>query len=505
MTRPKTETTRANKTAQSFKLSAKLSSKFWVVLPMALLLSAAACSREQVSIPSDSNQAGITAMAPIAGHLLVADQGGQPLAQAKVMIGARENVPFPGNVLTTDADGKIALPAQWTDAQPITVEVAGFVRATWMNQAPQALALQVRRKIQAQRMELKGKATGFKNLKQDGWVDVGVIFPALRKDQLASLQVTDLVSPEVDTITIMGQSINIPSNVSLPKQQERYFFTITLDKPVFRSYLPEPRTWKMVAAHARFPFEEVVDDLRAGKSFFDVLNYFEFKSATIKDIALSSPSTNQDLSITDTVFDAKVDVTAPRFASSQTMLAVSVAENGGLLYPTDVKKLGPSETRRLVSPKGVPGYLVGALRDTNAPSSGAGADAMSVVISPNTGTTKFEFLDIAKAPTARGSTLGLNPPKSSVASVTPAATYATLNKIDRVTSGSMQIDRKSPVWDVYATGWSASMELPEMGSAISGSHRWEVLFGAATQGTNVSLSPSIIDGLSHVSKSAVDL
>jgi hypothetical protein len=491
MTRPKT-------------VSKQIKTNIWLLLPLALLLSAAACSRQPVSIPNHSMESGALKIAPLPGHLLVADQEGQPLAQAKIMIGVRENVPFPGNVLVSDADGKIALPAQWVDAQPVTVEAAGFVRATWMNQSPQALAFQLRRKIQNQSMELKGKATGFKNLKQDGWVDVGVIFPALRKDQLASLQVTDLVSPEVDTLSIMGQTVNIPSNVSLPKQEERYFFTITLDKPVFRSYLPEPRTWKMVSAHARFPFEQVVDDLRAGKSFFDVLNYFEFKSASIKDIALSSPTTNQDLSIADTIFDAKIDVTAPRFPSSQTMLAVSVAENGGLLYPTDVKKLGPSETRRLVSPKGTPGFIVGALRDSNAPTSGAGADAMSVVISPNTGATKFEFLEIAKAPTARGSTLGLNPPKSSVASVTPAATYATLSKIDTVTSGSMQIDRKSPVWDVYAIGWSNSMELPAMGGPISGSHRWEVLFGATSQGTSVNLNPNLIEGLTHVSKSAVD-
>ncbi len=474
-------------------------------LALAVLVSAAGCSQESnFQTPMTGSDAAMI-LRPLAGHLVIGDASGAPIPQAKVMIGLRENVPFPGNVLTSDADGKIVLPTEWTDAQPLTVEAAGFVRATWMGQAPGAAAFQLRRKSANQKMELKGKATGFKNLVKDGWVDVGIVFPALRRDQLASLQVTDLVSPEVDTLTIMGQSIDIPSNVSLPKQEERYFFTITLDKPVFRSYLPEARTWKMVAAHARFPFEEVVDDLRAGKSFFDVLNYFEFKSASIKDISLSSPSTSQDLSIADTKFDAQLDVTAPRFASSQTMLAVAVADNSGLLYPTDVKKLGPAETRRLVTPKGAAGFVVGALRDSNAPTSGAGADALSVVIAANNATTKFEFLDLPKAPSAKGSTLGLNPPKSSVGSVTPAATYATLNKIDRVTSGKMQLDKKSPVWDIYAAGWSSTMELPDMGTPISGSHRWEVLFGAAAKGSGVNLGPSIVEGLSHISKSAVDL
>lgn len=475
----------------------------WTAL--ALLLSAAGCSKGPIAVTPTSSSHTAIVMRPLAGHLIIGDPTGAPLSAAKVMIGLRENVPFPGNVFTTDADGKVALPAEWTDAQPVTVEAPGFIRATWMAQTPTAAALQLRRKVANQKTELKGKATGFKNLVKDGWVDVGIIFPALRRDQLASLQITDLVSPEFDTLTIMGQSIDIPSNVSIPKQEERYFFTITLNKPVFRSYLPEQRIWKMVAAHARFPFEEVVDDLRDGKSFFDVLNYFEFKSASIKDISLSSPSTGQDLSIADTKFDAQLSVTAPRFPSSQTVLAVAVADNAGLLFPTDVKKLNPLETRKLVTPKGAKGLVVGALRETNAPSSGAGADALSAVIAPNGAATTFEFLELPKAPSAKGSTLGLNPPKPSVGSVTPVATYATLSKIDRVTSGKTQLDKKSPVWDIYAAGWSSTMELPEMGAPISGSHRWEVLFGAAAKGSGVNLGPSIVDGLSHISKSAVDL
>ncbi|MBN8540912.1 MAG: hypothetical protein J0L82_11040 [Deltaproteobacteria bacterium] len=475
----------------------------WVAL--ALLISAAGCSKGPSVFTSKVNSDAAIVMQPLAGHLVIGDASGAPLSQAKVMIGLRENVPFPGNILTTDTDGKIALPKAWTDAQPVTVEAAGFIRATWMGQMPTASALQLRRNVANQKMELKGKTTGFKNLVKDGWVDVGIVFPALRRDQLASLQITDLVSLEFDTMTIMGQAIDIPSNISIPKQEERYFFTITLDKPIFRSYLPEPRTWKMVAAHARFPLEEVVDDLRGGKSFFDVLNYFEFKSASIKDISLSSPSTSQDLSIAATKFDDQLSVTAPRFPSSQTVLAVAVAYNAGLLYPTDVKKLNPSETRKLVTPKGAAGLVVGALRETNAPSSGAAADALSAVIAPNGATTTLDFLELPKAPTAKGSTLGLNPPKASVASVTPAATYATLSKVDRVTSGKTQLDKKSPVWDIYAAGWSSTMELPEMGAPISGSHRWEVLFGASAKGSGVNLGPSIVDGLSHISKSAVDL
>lgn len=474
------------------------------------ILVGAACSQEMHT--DRTGPMGVTTSAkvtPVAGQIIVTDATGNPVPDATVLIGMRENVPFPGNVLKSGPNGVVKLPAAWTDAQPVTIEASGFVRTTWMAQStatsPSGFVMSLRKKVTPQRLEFTGKTTGYANLAKDGFADVGVIFPALRRDQLASLQVTDLISPEIDKMTIMGQTIQIPSNISIPKQDEKYFFTITLEKPTFRTYLKEMRTWKMVATHARFPFGDVVDDLRAGKSFFDVLNYFVFESATVDDVAIATPSTSKDMAVNTTKFDSQVDVAAPKFNSKYTMLAVSVAENGGMLYPTDVKKLLAGETRRLVAPKGVAGFVVGALRDTNAPTSGAEADALSAVIAPNNTTTRFEFLDLPGVPKAKGSALVLDPPKASVASVTPAATYATLNKVDKLTAGKTQLESKSPVWDVYSNGWAPSMDLPDFGAKLTGTHRWEVLFGGAPNGTTVELGPNLIEGLSHISKSATDL
>lgn len=488
------------------------SKKFgFIATATATLLIATACSQGTgINGSGDLGSMPTSAMvAPVAGQIIVADPNGAPIAGAAVLIGMRENVPFPGNLLKSDANGVVVMPATWTDAQPVTIEAAGFVRTTWMAQStaasPQGIVLALRRKIAPQRLEFKGKTTGYTNLAEDDWADVGVVFPALRRDQLPSLQMTDLISPEVDTVTILGQTMDIPSNISIPSQVEHYYFDITIEKPVFRTYLKEPRTWKMVATHARFPWEQTVDDLRAGKSFFDVLNTFEFKSASLADIAISTPSTSKDMSISDVKFDAILDVAAPKFNSKYMMLAVSVADNGGLLYPTDVKTLSSGGTKRLVTPKGVAGLVVGALRDAAAPTSGPAADALSAVIAPNNATTRFEFLDLPGLPAVKGSTLVLSPPKASVATVTPASTYATLNKIDKITAGKTQLDVKTPVWDVYSSGWSAAMDLPDFSAKLTGVHRWEVLFGGAPNGTTVQLGPNMVNGLSHLSKSAVNL
>jgi hypothetical protein len=474
---------------------------------LALLFTAACAPHNQSGqSPNFYGVESSKAIAPVAGQIIVADSTGTPIPDATVLIGPRENVPFPGNLLKTDANGVVKLPAAWTDAQPVTIEASAFVRTTWMSQAPTASVLSPRRKPATQRLEFKGKTTGYTKLKDnDDWLDVGVVFPALRRDQLASLQVTDLISPEIDQISILGQTIEVPSNISIPKQVEHYYFNVTIDKPIFRTYLKEARTWKMAALHARFPWEQTVDDLRAGKSFYDVLNAFEFQGASVADVSVAAPSTSQDMGIADLAFDAKLDVAAPKFASKYTMLAVAVSENAGLLYPTDVKKLAPSETRRLVTPKGVSGYIVGALRETAAPTTGPAADALSAVIAPNNMTTRFEFLDVPGAPKPKGSTLVLDPPKASVAAVTPAATYATLNKVDKVIAGKSTLETKSPVWDVYSNGWTNSMDLPDFATKLTGTHRWEVLFGGAPTGTTVQLGPNLIDGLTHLSKSAADL
>ena len=453
---------------------------------------------------ANDQQTGLSELS-ISAAFTVTDTAGQPIVGATVLIGTKAGVPFTGNVLTTDANGTISIPAAWVNPQPVTVQAKGFVRTTWLAQSPAPLALQVRNLAATGKLELKGKATGFGPLPEDDWADVGLIFPALKKNQLATLQVSDLVSPEVDTVTVFGQSIDIPSNVSIPKQTERYIFSITLDKPVFRTYVNEPKTWKMVATHARFPFELVVDKLRNGSTFYDVLNDFEFLSASVKDIALANPSTSQDLPITDLVFAPVVDVAAPKFSSQYAMLAVSVVDSNGYLFPTDVKVLGSSETRTLVAPKASTGYVLGALRDANAPLSGADSDAFSAMIAPSNQTTRFEFLDLPAAPKLKGNILKLSPPSASVSTISAAATYATLSLVDSHVAGKTTIDTKSPMWDVYGNAWSPSIELPELSAMPKGTYRWEVMFGGAPAGTAVTLGPNLIDNLTHVTKSALDL
>ena len=73
-----------------------------------------------------------------------------------------------------------------------------------------------------------------------------------------------MVSPEYDVLKVLGREIAIPSNVAMPRQEESYFFPITLDKPNFRMFVRRPGNYEFLTLHAQFPLNRVADDFRAG-------------------------------------------------------------------------------------------------------------------------------------------------------------------------------------------------------------------------------------------------
>jgi hypothetical protein len=415
----------------------------------ATLAVSAGCGKSQSPIVSSENQRlsiNSNSAIPATSAIQISDPDGNPIAGAKILIGSRENVPFPGNLLTTDANGQIAIPRGWTDAQPVTVDANGFVRVTYFNRTPGALAINLRRQNPDSRIELKGETTDFEDLSNDGFLDIGLVFPALSRQQIALIQTSSLISPETDSMTVFGSNVDVPSNVSFPYQEESYlFFNVTFNKPIYRTYFNEARTWRMVAAHARFPFKDVAGPLKDGKPLLDVINNFEFKSASVKDIPIKSSSTSFDISVAEVPFVPAATVVAPKFDRKYMMLSVALAPNGSLFYPSDVKRFESREKRTLTMPKNATsGMVVSALRRPDAPTVGAASEELSAVVTPSNQSQSFDFLPVVRAPEIRSGTLVMYPP-TQIAGVEPTMTYAVLSKVGTVQGTSMKLENKSTV------------------------------------------------------------
>jgi hypothetical protein len=92
-------------------------------------------------------------------QILVTDRYGTPLAGAQVLIGQSVDNPFVGNFVTTDINGILTIPAQWTKAQPVTIEAPGLVRTTFMDTLPTAQALELNEADGRSNLEVGGQTT----------------------------------------------------------------------------------------------------------------------------------------------------------------------------------------------------------------------------------------------------------------------------------------------------------------------------------------------------------
>lgn len=138
---------------------------------------------------------------------------------------------------------------------------------------------------QTQNLTIEGSVDGYNTRNFDNKLDFGLVIPTLSKKQVMDFSLSSVLSTETDVIRAAGQSIRVPSNLSLPRQSERYFITIRINKPKFRLPIHSAELPKTVAVlEGHMPFESTVDALRGGSPLFSVINSFTFKSFTLAPI-----------------------------------------------------------------------------------------------------------------------------------------------------------------------------------------------------------------------------
>ncbi len=132
---------------------------------------------------------------------------------------------------------------------------------------------------------ISGSVNGYETRNFDNKLDFGLVIPAQTKTQIMDFRLSSVLSTKTDVIRAAGQSIEVPSNLSLPSQRERYFITIRINKPNFRLPLhSENVPTDVVVLEGHMPFKSTVDTLRGGSPLFSVINSFTFKSYTTSNL-----------------------------------------------------------------------------------------------------------------------------------------------------------------------------------------------------------------------------
>lgn len=503
-----------------------------------MALGAVSCAEQQNSVQSLASQNITGAQQPThikwlsSNALTVLDKAGQPIVGATILLGYEPGNPFQGNVLTTDAQGIAGVPADWKAALPVTVQAQGFVSQTLPVTLPGDLNIQLSPQEGAD-LQVAGETTDFGRLVTDGKVDFGLVIPAMGRDQLLSFDMSTVISPATDKIEIIGNEVELPSNITLPDQRETYIFPITLNKPAYRVFLRNPGQYTVSATRGQFPLQRVVNDIRAGKSIFELVNHFTFISGGQRAVDVNGNVTGANLAVNQVPFNTQVGVRAPNFATTQVMMSLALTEQNGLMAPTDLKRLNPGQSLNLKSTAAAGAQQVLSLLMDNAaaliagttlerffapvlnPPAKVGTTAaqdfskLTFAIQPAAGGVAPEFLPMVNKPEINGNVVTLDMP-ALPNGLTAIATYLVFSEIEKVGTGATATERRTRLWEVWNESWINQVELPQIEFTRNPNrvYRWEVMFlaGPSHFVRDLNLTSGVdLNSVSHVTRNAVDL
>lgn len=485
---------------------------------------------------------GFSAIAA-ADSIKVIDENNQPVANATVLLGFEQDNPFPNNIVKTGADGVTGVPSDWKSALPVTVQATGFVTTTIPVMEPGVHTITVSKADGTANLEVKGTTQNFGRILTDGKVDFGLVIPSLTRQNMLAFDIGTVMSPQVDTMDLGFLSIDVPSNVTLPNQDETYIFSITLDKPDYRFYLREPGNYDMYALHGQFPLKKVVDDIRGGKSIFEVVNYFNFLETGSKTLTVNNNMSGVNLDVNQTAFNSTYAVKAPNFANDKVMISLAVAENNSRFVPTDIKRLTPGQSMNLKTNTGLgAGAILSMLLDepTNIveprevsplrilnplealafyplqqqrqPMPAAkdyNFTKMTFAVLPAGGTVMPDFLEMIDKPTMSGNVFTLDMP-ALPNGLTAASMYLVLAEVETLGTGNMKSERRTRLWEVWAPGWMSQVEMPKVtfNKNPNFKYRWEAMFLARPSsvvfGSNAG-NRADLNQITHITRNAMDL
>jgi len=461
----------------------------------------------------------------------ITDYSDQPIPNAEILLGEQFQNGEQENLLISDQNGQFVAPPFWTKPLTVTVQAPGFIRASFLNQVFKGQKFRLHMANPTMNFELRGRTSGHQITNSDGFVDVAMIIPAMTRKELFNFELNNIVSAQSDELSVYGQKIKVPSNLSIPNQKESYkFVPITLDKLNYRMNFPKSGKRKVFAAAARLPFGTLIDQLRAGVPFTNLINLIDIRSAGLSEVNLKNPSTEADIAVNQVYFQKRRRVQAPAFGNALEMITVGVSDLGGYLLPTDVKRMNQNESIQLgTAPqrpemvlsvlKRKPGNLLTTEQDSFIPAAfinstddakqgphiqrGNEFNQMSAVLNEDAGDFSPEFLPLVAPPEVNSYHELTVPNVNTIPGVSPIATILMLSVSEEKANQDGSKSRVQQIaWEVYADDWVNHVTLPDWTLPLTGDKKkWEIALVGGKNNLRAFDETQVIDNASHITHS----
>lgn len=374
--------------------------------------------------------------------------------------------------------------------------------------------------------EIKGTTSTIAVKNNDGLVDFGLIIPGMDFEQIINFDLGKVISPVNDQIKVAGRVIDLPSNLSLPQQTEKYFISINLSKPEFRAFVEDDGVYNMYALYGKFPLKEMVKGFQDGKSIFELVEFFEFISGGTKTVPVKGDVSGLTVPIDTWSFSDSYTVKAPTYANDKVVISFALLKEKNLFFPTDMKKVVSGKTQNLAKKPASEYWNLALLMNAAKRSFSETFDGdllsgvfgsysvdratsplaqVSYTMTKASATTSPAFLPMVNAPTFDSTKLAVKAtaPKT-ISGVVAYATTLTLSEVSTGGSPNFPIDFKKTLWTTEEMGWSQNFQIPSEVKKLIQSGK-EYSWDIAYLGTGKAETDTQIDWekVSHVTRNSL--
>ncbi|MBC7742280.1 MAG: hypothetical protein H7061_08785, partial [Bdellovibrionaceae bacterium] len=312
------------------------------LLVLSVALSIFGCNSDKKNEPKKNKTTALTSVAKIAWaasalenpQVKVFNEFGEPITNAKVLVGMAPEVPFQGNLFLSDSSGAALISKEWKVAAPVSIEADGYVRLTLLNQQPGDITVRLTPLHLPQAVELTGEVTQLPINNGDKLVDFGLVMPALGRSDLLNFNINSVISPYSDVLTIAGQQNAIPTNLSLPAQKENFIFNLSVAKPVYRMKVSTLGPKRFYVASGRFVFKTVIEEVRKGVPFYQQLNSFMISGGSVRDVTLVNETTHLDIPGNELQFNETLQVNSTLGNEDEITLLIAASLVADTMIPT---------------------------------------------------------------------------------------------------------------------------------------------------------------------------
>jgi hypothetical protein len=438
----------------------------------------------------------------------VLDPYNQPIENATVLVGSALDNPFQNNLMLTDKNGMVQNLTDWATAEHVSAEATGFVRQTLLSQQPGHIVIKLSAASQTTKSTVIGKVTQLPVVDRDKNIDFGIVMSALTRSDLLNFDLNAVISPVNDIMKVANYTLPIPSNVSLPKQKENYVIGLTIEKPEYRFLSQTLGTRRLFAAAGRFPFKTVVDELRAGKPFYDILNYFDLTGGGIRDVNITAGQMTQiDIPGNELKFKKSISVNSPQVNADEVFVTLTASEVSGFMIPTGVRKMDSQSTTSLNVLESYPTFTVNVIkRQSEFMATNPGADRLSASLLPYKAKTQPTMLPLINDPSVTNSNgyVIQMPILNSVQGVYSLAVSAIISDIEITGPADRPVTDYVRKWEILGTQWPTKIQLPNWPLDTISKKRFEINYVGSLTAKNIDLGDALINSATHVTHSSTE-